>query len=345
VQVFYLISGFYMALVMPKYRDVMPFYVSRALRIFSVYWSVLFAIVAISVVLGLFFGNWATLQPYIDYSKSDNGFVGMLLVCLSNVTLFFQDWSFYFTDIQGEGLRGATDFWKTDFPLYRYLIIPQSWSVAIELCFYLCAPFACRFRTRSLILLVLLLFCGRFVFYWRLGLNHDPWTYRFFPFEFSIFLLGILTYRFYRLKLVVTSLERITQRYSGLKGIVVYWAIVGGGLVVVELLAPLIERCVGLLLSPLVIILFFIAILPISFEVSKRRIGDRILGEFSYPIYLIHFFVLYSVATYRKSIPGLSAFSPESLTLLCMVISLLLSIPIIHYVAAPVDSIRRRLLK
>jgi hypothetical protein len=37
------------------------------------------------------------------------------------------------------------------------------------------------------------------------GFNYDPWTYRFFPFEISFFVIGIFSFRFYKKRLCLTK--------------------------------------------------------------------------------------------------------------------------------------------
>ena len=59
VQAFFIISGFYMSLVInEKYEDKQSFYRARLLKIFPVYW----AIVAVSIYLTGYFLPWLRYQ-------------------------------------------------------------------------------------------------------------------------------------------------------------------------------------------------------------------------------------------------------------------------------------------
>jgi len=125
VQIFFVISGFYMALISSKYASLTEFYSSRFLRIFIPYWVVFGIILGVSATTGLLSGQWMALQPYISYTSDQNGFWGVFFTALSNITIFFQDWVFYFKHDAGKHLAFTCDFWESRNALWRYLIIPQ----------------------------------------------------------------------------------------------------------------------------------------------------------------------------------------------------------------------------
>ena len=59
VQIFFVISGFYMALILSeKYRSPVEFYASRFIRIYLPYWTVLGIVVIFSLFCGMVFGEW-----------------------------------------------------------------------------------------------------------------------------------------------------------------------------------------------------------------------------------------------------------------------------------------------
>src|SRR5262245_47535053 len=67
VQIFYIISGFYMEMVLSgRYASARDFYLSRFLRIFPTYWVILGAILLLSAVSGMLFGNWLSLAPFAN---------------------------------------------------------------------------------------------------------------------------------------------------------------------------------------------------------------------------------------------------------------------------------------
>src|SRR5205814_8798333 len=91
----------------------------------------------------------------------------------------------------------AYDFKTNVTPLLTYLLLPQCWSVGVELSFYLIAPYLNRLRTFDLTLCFVADLSARLLARNYLGLAHDPWSNRFFPFELTWFLAGMLGYRFF----------------------------------------------------------------------------------------------------------------------------------------------------
>ncbi|ABW29256.1 hypothetical protein AM1_4278 [Acaryochloris marina MBIC11017] len=99
---------------------------------------------------GIFFDKWGELQPYIEYSSNKNGVLGVLFVTLSNMIVAFQDMVLFLTHDAGQSFQFTTNFTDSQQPLYKYLIIPQGWSISLELIFYLLAPFLVKMRTMRL---------------------------------------------------------------------------------------------------------------------------------------------------------------------------------------------------
>jgi peptidoglycan/LPS O-acetylase OafA/YrhL len=196
VQIFFVISGFYMQFILGagKYGTITDFYLSRWLRIFVPYVVAITAVIIASVSFGLVTGDYLTLSATLH--PEGNGKLGTNLALLSNATIFLQDWIMFLRHEAGEPLRFSADFWADPHPLCRYLWIPPAWSVGVELTFYLLAPLlAGRLRTGMVMGLMALSLGARWFCATRLGLDHDPWTYRFFPFELFAFCLGMLACR------------------------------------------------------------------------------------------------------------------------------------------------------
>src|ERR1700690_151384 len=91
VQIFFLISGFYMSLISTKYKSAFEFYTSRFLRIFFPYYVILVFALLVMTITGYISGNWLNLTPYLTYSPLKNGLVGVAVTALTNLTVFFQD--------------------------------------------------------------------------------------------------------------------------------------------------------------------------------------------------------------------------------------------------------------
>ena len=69
-------------------------------------------------------------------------------------------------------------------------LVPQAWTLSIEIMFYILVPFVVRKIRVIALLFSLSLFIRFLAISFGFGL-HDPWTYRFFPFELALFFLGL----------------------------------------------------------------------------------------------------------------------------------------------------------
>lgn len=271
VQLFYMISGFLIAHVLHtnrSYDNPLRFYANRALRIYPTYYAV--AILSLIVAL-LGHSRWTAFYR-------DVGVLPGALVALSNALIFGQDWAM-FGAVQDGRLTFTTDFHASTPPLYDGLLIPQAWTLGLELTFYLIAPFIVR-RTRLMLgLLATSLAVRAWLFAIGLG-THDPWTYRFFPAELSLFLLGALANR-----LGLPLWQRIVAqpRWHQLPRIAV--AVVSA-LVLSYFLLPIQE---GIKTGGLMLV--FLVLLPLTFLYQARSQLDRRLGDLSYPLYISHVLV------------------------------------------------------
>lgn len=198
VRLFYIISGFYMALVLDRkyptaWEGIWLFYSNRALRIFPIYWLVL-------VAAGLFYAAaWVGLgripQRFAwSAALAESGHQPFLYgLGASQVALFGLDW-FSLFDFQG-----ATLAWGGTLPEGRsagfLCLVPQAWTLAVELSFYLLAPLLVRAKTGLLALLCATGFVLRVgLWLWR-PVETDSLNYFWFPLQLPFFLLGILSYR------------------------------------------------------------------------------------------------------------------------------------------------------
>jgi peptidoglycan/LPS O-acetylase OafA/YrhL len=104
------------------------------------------------------------------------------------------------------------------------------------------------------------------------GFKDDPWSYRFFPSEFALFLTGILGYHAYR--------ER-NARGKTMWIFVISTACVG--------ICLLINRWNGIgRVASITCLVVAIILIPTLFRRTHRNRIDRYLGELSYPIYVVH---------------------------------------------------------
>jgi peptidoglycan/LPS O-acetylase OafA/YrhL len=275
VRLFYIISGFYMALILvQKYplnrQGLWIFYTNRAVRIFPVYWVVL-------IGAAVFYGGaliWTQRIPerFQWYSHLLEGGHGGFLagIGLSQLILFGLDWYSLF-DFQGSilGLGGTVSGGKTAGFL---CLVPQAWTLAVELMFYLFAPLFVQTRSRWLIVLCSVgIIIRTALSIWKphesLSLN-----YFWFPLQIPFFLIGILSYRWMKI-----STDVWRNR----------WMRIGGGLTAFMIVMGYgwIPAGVGPILSCGVMGLF----IPALFHIVGK--AGEFLGELSYPIYVVHILV------------------------------------------------------
>lgn len=286
VQIFYVISGFYMALIASKYASIPEFYASRFLRIFVPYWMVLGIILVVSTLSGWTCGKWMGLQPYISYTPNQNGLLGVVLTGLSNISLFSQDWVLFFKHDPGQSLAFTADFWRDSHPLWHYLLVPQAWSVGIELSFYLFAPVLTSLASKQIMMIIAASLLSRAIAYTCFGLGHDPWTYRFFPFEIALFLFGILGFRVYRR--LGRSLRFDALRIADPKQYALFSVFLTGLLFAVKTGTIFLGGIVGDNWATLLSDMIWIGAMPLLFSISRHSRLDRYIGELSFPMYLVH---------------------------------------------------------
>jgi len=285
VQIFFMISGFYMALIMnEKYVSRRQFYASRFLRIYVPYFIALAIVLLVSIGSRVFLGHWIGLDAYA-HAFEHNGKTGVILGALSSLTIFFQDVIMFLSQPVGASLRFTLDFSNDQFPLWHYLLIPQAWSVALELSFYLMVPWLAKLSAPKLFGLLLCSVVARVIGYEFLGLNTSPWIYRFFPFELALFLAGMLAYRFYSWGLAPLLMKERDYRIRT----PILWVITIMMLVVHAVFFASLKTVLGFHYSYWVSYVIWPFIIALLFLLSKADVVDRHVGELSYPIYLIHF--------------------------------------------------------
>jgi peptidoglycan/LPS O-acetylase OafA/YrhL len=326
-----------MAMIAPRYSTTRAFYTSRFLRIFVPYWAVAGAIIVCSVALGLASQNWASLTPYFDQSQH-NGSAGLLIAATSNLTLFGQDLVMFLQDDVGLGLSFTANFRDSSTPLYPYLIIPQAWSVAVELTFYLMVPWLARRHTRTIIVLIILSLVARLFSFDVLHLKHDPWNYRFFPFEFLSFGLGMLSWR-----LCARLPESWKNRLRGPTQLSAmgYLGFATGMILLMHViwsLNQLLTSPLGYQMAQTVSSSVWFGLLPPLFLISRNHRFDRRIGELSFPIYLVHLFIYERIET--SSMVASLGLSAAGLGAIGAVITITVSIALTKFLITPLDRMR-----
>lgn len=322
VQAFYIISGFYMALILnEKYvsqeGSYQLFITNRLMRLYPVYWVVLVCSILIYYV-SYQYGSPNIFRFYAEYfSRMDLS--TQVLLMFENTFILFMDFAFYFgLDEETGTLLFTRNFNEVEPAMYLFSFVPQAWTISVEITFYLIAPFLVR-RNLLAIGLVMALSIGLRMLLYTNGLDHAPWTYQFFPTELVFFMLGVISYRLYR------------SDYSYVKS-----SKVGKILFLLTLtLILLYQFAPEFVLKKVVLYLVLAASLPSVFNLFKSNKRDRFIGELSYPIYISHKIVLFVVSM---------GFFPkvESVGTTCAIVSILVSMLLLLFIINPIEKFRQR---
>jgi peptidoglycan/LPS O-acetylase OafA/YrhL len=275
VQCFYMISGFYMALVLTqRYASRADFYFNRFLRLYPTYWFLLLCSTLAYLVLGK-----PTFVSVI-LNSSILHWDGKILMLFANFFIFGSD-AMMFLFPSADGLRFTADFSSHQALLYPFHVMWQAWTLPVEMAFYAIAPFVVKSPPR-LISIFILSMIVRYFIYSHVS-SDDPWTYRFFPCEAAFFCAGAIAFHAYS----VLKEFRGTQEI----GLILFL----GLLIYITNFNRVPVLIADTFLFPGGLIQFYgfaIIALPFVFCLSARNRLDRWLGELSYPIYLSHEFVI-----------------------------------------------------
>jgi len=208
VQSFYMISGFYMALVLnEKYLgkgSYKLFMINRFLRLAPTYWVVLLiTIVFLPAFVRLWLNHFGNLH-----------ITTQIYLIFTNLFMFGQDIVLLLRFNPASGMMEFTKNSKDALPgmpaAWRFLVIAPAWSMGLLFNFYLVALFIVRKKIWFIAALIAMSFALR-IYLSHHGYNRDTWSFRFFPTELAIFLIGALLYKIY------CNLDRIERFFYELK--------------------------------------------------------------------------------------------------------------------------------
>ncbi len=312
---FFVISGFYMAFILEgKYKSKIDFYISRALRIFPIYWialllTILLGFVKIQLHLG---GDENAIIHYLHYSSYLSGNE----VVTEGINFIFRNLSLIIT---------KDYFSLKDNVAPGYLILYQGWSLQIELLFYLLIPFILKIKKNFLS------FAGLyFIFFYGILapsnlIPANTLTYRLLDY-ILYFLLGICSYKYIYKYIMDIKPNRLYYIifFATLFYVILYRLIPGR---IVEQSFPI----------TLMYYLPFSMFLPFIFSLTKNNKLDRFIGELSYPIFISHLiFVKILLSLPHPKIPLFNS-------VIVAITTILFSILVVKFIQQPIDRFRHRL--
>jgi peptidoglycan/LPS O-acetylase OafA/YrhL len=326
VQGFFIISGFYMGLVLNERYDRPAlngvFLINRALRIYVMYALFLAVYLAVCLTAELR-GAGSPLGPYLSDGLP---WSQKLTLGLLNLSVLGQDLPFWLST-EGGGLHWALGQYGADSAAAKFMVIPVAWSLSLELYFYMLAPFIARRPASQIAALFAASLLARMVAA-RFGLVADPYSCRFFPFELALFLAGVLSYKAF------AAHREVWSRYPAR---------------VLALLVPIAALTYPWLLGdwdpnlfftpPRIGFLALVAVaLPTIHAWSQNSTADAKIAELSYPVYLGHLIVLGLVA-------GLPWFEHDRVlrVLVATGLTLVVAWLSVRLVDSPLAALRRRL--
>jgi peptidoglycan/LPS O-acetylase OafA/YrhL len=309
---FFIISGFYMALILDgKYKSVINFYVSRALRIYPVYWLALFLTIALGLIkiplhIG---GHQNSLIHYIQFSTHLSG--KDYLIELGNYI------------VRNLTLIVTLDLLKIkDNIAAGYLILYQAWSLQVELLFYLLVPLILKVKKNffSFTVAYCTLFYG-IVLPFSL-IPQQNLTFKLFNY-LLYFLLGICAYKY-----IYINIERLKPTlihqliFYLLFFYITFYQFIPGKIV---------EH--GLSISIIYYLAFSVSI-PFVFVLTRGNKFDRFLGELSYPVYIFH--LIFVKAYFSFPHPTFPLFNSFAIAFMTIIFSII----IVRFFQTPIDRFR-----
>jgi peptidoglycan/LPS O-acetylase OafA/YrhL len=299
VQGFFIVSGYYMALILSeKYvgrSAVKTFWINRALKIYPAYWLVLlvtvaytlFMYVTTSAVSGRNLGPYLTPFHFVFTSGATIGNAELMAIAFAQLTLFPLD-GLLFLQATGNFFIFTHRFSTDVHPLWLSMFVPPAWTLALEIYFYIAAPFLINLRLRWLVGLLFLSVCVRLYIYHAISWQYDPWTYRFFLNELAFFLVGFIGYK------ILAIANRRLPRSSE--------SIIAWSLLLLTITQLLFFSFFAESFRSYLLLVTLACAVPYVARLSSGWKWDRMLGELSYPIYIVHFLLLIIV---RDQIPSL----------------------------------------
>jgi peptidoglycan/LPS O-acetylase OafA/YrhL len=325
VRIFFVISGFYMALILNKKYLKMDnglwlFYSNRFLRLYPLYWLILILTIVVSLT-GYLFNDSPFFLTHIINGSHHPDWIGWFIIIFSNLFILLQSALSFITFYDGQTFLIHTNPQAISGNLYS--LIPPAWSIGMEISFYLLAPFYAGRSWKAVALLFLFCIGVKELIGWS-GLAFGPWGHRFILSGLIYFIAGVLVYKIY---------EKYFHRYYSKR-------------LAIMLLALWIPTTLfngyifqqNLDLGYYIYAVFSAVSIPFIFQLSSSWSWDRFIGELSYPVYLSHY-VCIGILSYLLSVLNINQSCIQGGGL---VVTLLLSFTLLKVVLLPIERIRQK---
>jgi peptidoglycan/LPS O-acetylase OafA/YrhL len=321
VYLFFVVSGFYMSLILAK-KYVGPgaarvFLGNRVLRL----WPGYLAAVAVSALVT----NDYFQQMAVELSRTSIAVISLLDIVPLGMDLAI------FCGINPSGDIDFSIHGISSKHLLSYALVPQAWSLSLELMFYLVAPFVVTRAPRTLLVFVVALAIDALM---HSGGYSPYWAARSFFSVLPLFMVGALSY--HAGQYIVRSRSRYF--YECFAVYILY------PITLLFILYPPAFRAVPFPQTSAVelfvqdprlflLILICVAGMPGWMNRFSSFRGDDMLGKLSYPIFVMHLAAFEMLRSYAD-LPFLGV--------LIMAVTLILSFAVLWVIERPIEHIRQR---
>ena len=281
VRAFFVLSGFYMAMVLAsndRYKSAPRFYFARAVKILPLYWLVVVITMLLAATLTPVDERFSLLidpiSAWHNLHPSTLPWGLFVYIGVSMTMLLGMDTGLWlgFNRIDG-ALSLAPDYAQDSTSVVVLSPIPQTWTIGLELTFYLVAPFLVRWSWKIIAAIAAASVLARVASYGAVA--NYPWNRSLFPLEVVFFILGVLAFKAYA-SLPIARLPLVLR--------VMVMGGCAAGVVFLRYVATTIGESAQIDLAASALVA---AALPFLFDLTRKSSIDRCFGDFSYPLYAV----------------------------------------------------------
>jgi len=309
-----------------KKNGLWLFFSNRVLRIYPSYLFIFFFTMLVYFIWMMSDGTTTFMHLYYAGKMS---ILSQLFIICTNLFVFGQDIVYFLSLHEHTGnFYFTTNFFNAAPQLWKMLLLPQGWTLSLELYFYLLAPFIVKRKTIVLFLLLAVSLAIRwYLTFYRFP--SDPWLLRFFPVEIFFFFLGCLSYRIYE----------FTSQKSMHKLFIFMLSLFMVLLTVFFFFIPQVSL-LGVNINPWVYFLGIALLIPLLFRITKNNSIDRYIGRLSYPMYVSQILIINIFFYYFAGFKNNYFFG-----IVCIIVTLICSVLIVEYIEKPIDRFRQARLR